>query len=360
MSEPAGDLVRAGAEALRQWASDVFIRMDLAPADAAVVVDNLLWASLRGVDSHGVMRVPVYVSRLRAGGINARPRVRLVQERAAIAVLDGDNGMGQVVAREAMAVALRKAAEAGSSYVLVRHTNHFGAAGYWAEHALKRDMIGWATTNTPPIVAPWGSKAARIGNNPLAIAAPAGEEGPLVLDMALSMVAAGKLRYAARAGKAIPDDWALDPDGNPTTDPRAGLAGVLMPMGKHKGSGLAIAIEALTGLLAGTGWSEDVQYIWEHFDRPGNVASAFGAIDISAFIEPSAFRAGADSLARGIASAPPAPGFDRVELPGGPERTTLAERSRTGIPLPAGVIAELTQLGDELGLPFDPRPDANA
>lgn len=340
-------------EAIRAWGHQIFLRLGLPPDDAAIVVDNLLWASLRGVDSHGVMRIPVYASRLRAGGINARPHVRLLRERAGTALLDGDHGMGQVVAREAMEVALRKAAEAGTSYIVVRHTNHFGAAGYWAERALARNMIGWATTNTPSIVAPWGSKVARVGNNPLAIAAPAGEEPPLLLDMALSMVAAGKLRYAARAGKPIPDDWALDVNGNPTTDPQAGLAGVLVAMGKHKGSGLAIMIEALTGLLAGTGWSQDVQYIWEEPAKPGNVASAFGAIDLSAFVDVDGFRAGADSLARGIATAPPAPGFDRVELPGGLERAMLVVRQRDGIPLPTGVIAELARLGDELELKFD-------
>lgn len=353
MSDDADAVTRVPADPLRHWTTAVFVRLGLPDGDAALVAETLVWASLRGVDSHGVMRVPVYAARLRHGGINPRPRIRVARETAATALIDGDNGMGQVVSQFAMDLALRKAREAGTAYALARDSNHFGAAGYWSELALNHDMIGWATTNTAPIVAPWGSKQARIGNNPLAIAAPAGEEAPLLLDMALSMVAGGKLRYAARKGSAIPDDWALDPEGRPTTDPNAGLAGVLLPTGKHKGSGLAILIETLTGLLAGAAWGDSVQYIWQEPEKRGNVTSAFGALDIAAFGDPAAFKRQVDELARHIATSEPAPGFDRVQLPGGPELATRAERLRAGIPLPGGVLAELRQLGRELDLPFE-------
>lgn len=345
----------ASADSMREWATAVFAALGLPPEDAWLVADTLVTSSLRGVDSHGLMRIPVYAARLRQGSVKANPSIRVAQETASTAIIDGDDGMGQVVSREAMKLAIRKARESGSSFVLTRRSNHFGAAAYWAEMALSENMIGWATTNTPQVVAPWGSREPMIGNNPIAIAAPAMDEQPLILDMALSMVAAGKLRYAARKGIAIPDDWALSPDGRPTTDPNEGLAGVLLPTGRHKGSGLSIMIEVLTGLLAGTGWSESVQLVWENPEAPGNVASAFGAIDIASFIAPDVFRRAVDGMVQRIRSSAPVPGIERIYLPGEPEFETQAERLRTGIPLPAQLLKELRQLGEEIGEPL-PQP----
>lgn len=339
-------------ETMRRWGTSIFAELGLPQEDAAFVTETLVRASLRGVDSHGVMRIPIYAERLMRGGMNPRPKMRVITESAATAIVDGDAGMGQVVAKYAMELAIRKAAESGTSFVLARNTNHFGAAAYWAEMALAQDMIGWATTNTPPIVAPWGSRKAVIGNNPLAIATPTQEEPPLLLDMALSTVAGGKLRYAAKKGLAIPDDWALGPDGMPTTDPNRGSGGVLLPMGKHKGSGLSVMIETFTGLLAGTGWAEDVQIVWEKTDIPGNVASAFGAINIAAFIPPELFKRSVDAMARTIGAAEPAPGVERVYVPGGPEAEQHDKRLQTGIPLPSQVIKEMRDLGRRIEVPF--------
>jgi LDH2 family malate/lactate/ureidoglycolate dehydrogenase len=337
---------------MREWTTSIFRRLDLPDDDARLVAETLVISSLRGVDSHGLMRVPVYVARLRHGAVNPRPDIRVVQESAATAIVDGDHGMGQVVARFAMRRAIEQARQAGTAFVLVRNTNHFGAAAFWAELALAEEMIGWTFTNTPQVVAPWGSREAVIGNNPIAIAAPAAEESPLILDMALSMVAAGKLRYAARRGEPIPDDWALGPDGMPTTDPNQGLAGTLLPAGRHKGSGLSIMFEAMTGLLAGTGWSEGVQLVWENPAAPGNVATAFGAINIASFIEPGLFRRAVDGMVRAIRASAPIPGVERIYLPGEPEMEIQAERLRAGIPLPPQLVQELRQVGDEVGEPL--------
>lgn len=345
----------APADYMRRWGTDVFAKLGMPRQDADLVAETLTLSSLRGVDSHGLMRIPIYAERLRRGGTLPKPTIKLIRETAGTALIDGGGGMGQVVAKHAMEVALRKAAETGTSYVVACHSNHFGAAAYWAQMALQHDMIGWATTNTPPIVTPWGSREPIIGNNPIAIAAPALDEPPLVLDMALSTVAGGKIRYAAKKGVSIPDDWALGQDGRPTTDPNQVAGGALLPMGRHKGSGLAVMVEVLTGLLAGTGWSEDVQIVWEQTHRPGNVTSAFGAINIAAFIEPAAFKLAVDGMSRKIQAAMPVPGIERIYVPGGPEEAAHRQRLQTGIPLPAQVIREMTQLGEAIGVAFEVR-----
>lgn len=340
---------------MQQWGQQVFTELGMPADDAELVTETLLLASLRGVDSHGLMRIPIYCERLMAGGVNPTPNITIVQETAGTAIVDGDHGMGQVVAKVAMQAAIDKAREVGTSFVVARRTNHFGAAGYWAEMALRNDMIGWATTNTPPIVAPWGSKQPVIGNNPIAISAPAANEQALQLDMALSMVAGGKLRYAARKGVEIPNDWALDPEGHATTDPVSGLAGVLLPTGRHKGSGLSIMVETLTGLLAGTGWSDNVQIVWEKTDTPGNVASSFGAIDIASFIEPDTFKRSVDGMVTKILDSDLAPGTPKMYVPGGPETETQERRLEYGVPLPAQVIKEMRDLGVKINVNFDIR-----
>jgi len=184
----------------------VFRQLGVTEDDAALITGTLVCSSLQGVDSHGVMRIPVYALRLGRKGLNPRPQIRIVRETPGTALIDGDNGPGQVVARKGMDAALEKAAICGTAYVVTRHTNHFGAAAYWAERALARGMIGWATTNAPPVMAHWGGRQRTLGNNPIAIAVPGKREPPLVLDMALSMVAGGKLRCASKRGVAIPDD----------------------------------------------------------------------------------------------------------------------------------------------------------
>lgn len=351
--EPIEAAAFAAPAYMEDWASRVFARLGVPEANAREVARSLLNTSLRGVDSHGLMRVPIYAERLRRGGINPRPDVRVLRETSGTALLDGDNGMGQVVASRAMEIAIAKASACGSSFVLARRTNHFGAAAEWAAAPAGHGMIGWATTNTPPIVAPWGSREAVVGNNPIAVAVPTGEDQPMILDMALSTVAGGKLRYAAKNGVETPPDWALAPDGSRTTDPNLGLLGALLPTGGYKGSGLAIMTEVLTGLLAGSGASEDVQLVWERTDTPGNVASAFGAIDIGAFIDLEPFQRSVRERSDRIRSAPPVPGGEPVQVPGDPELQATRIRTAQGVPLPAAIIAEMSKLGEDVGVPFD-------
>lgn len=339
---------------MQSWGTAVFRRLGVPEDDAALITETLVCSSLQGVDSHGVMRIPVYALRLQRKGLNPRPNISVVRETAATAVLDGDNGPGQVVAKHGMDLALDKAARCGTAYVVTRHTNHFGAAAYWAERALARGMIGWATTNAPPVMAHWGGRQRTLGNNPIAIAVPGKDEPPLVLDMALSMVAGGKLRYASKRGVSIPDDWAIDAEGNRTTDPNAGNEGALIPAGRHKGSGLAVMLETLTGLLAGTGWAQNVVLVWADPHRPGNVTHAFGAYDIAAFTDPEDFRRSVDEMQRSLLGADRMQGIDRIYMPGGPERETRAARLQTGVPLPAQIVEEMRELGRSIDVPFAP------
>ena len=236
---------------LAAFCTAVLERVDVPREHAETVARSLLAANLRGVDTHGMTRLPIYVERLRAGLINGRVSGTVVAEGPTTAVFDGENGLGQVVGTKGMQLAIAKAESAGVGFVTVRNSNHYGTAAYYAMMALAHDMIGVSITNSPPLMAPWGGRKGFLGTNPLSIAVPAGEERPFVFDMATSVVARGAVILAAKRGDAIPPTWAMNKDGEPTTDAKAALEGAVLPLGGHKGFGLAMAIDILAGVLAG-------------------------------------------------------------------------------------------------------------
>lgn len=289
-------------EPLLDFATKAFIAVGCPPDEARISADTLVEADLRGVHSHGVMRLPIYVKRIQTGVVAARADCKVVAETAATANVDGGNGMGQVVAVRAMELAIAKARTAGAGIVGVRGSNHYGAAAYFAMMALPHDMIGFSmTVGAANIMAPTGGIEPLLGNNPFAIAVPAGEELPPVLDMANSVVARGKIVLAMKKGEKIPEGWAADKDGVPTTDARAAYEGLVLPVGGYKGYGLAFMVAALAGVLTGAAVGRQVANFYEDFVKVQNVGHLNAAIRVDAFMPVDQFKKGMDAFKIGRA-----------------------------------------------------------
>ncbi len=344
-------MIRAQAEKLRTFCEEILLKLSLCEQHAHVVADSLVQANLRGVDSHGVMRLPIYVKRMRMGLIAPRPQMELSRTAPATAILDGGNGPGQVVALRAMEEAIRIAEESGVGLVATRNSNHFGAAAYFAMRAVQDKMIGLALSHAEADVVPFGGRKPCLGTNPLAIAVPAGKEPPIVLDMATSIVAMAKVILAAKEGRSIPEAWAVDPEGDPTTDPKRARA--VRPMGGPKGYGLAVIIDILSSLLTGAAFGVHINRMYDNFSQPQAIGHLVGAIDIAKYAPIDRFKDRLDQLICEIKSTPPADGFDEVLLPGEPEARTEQRRLRQGIPLGREVYQELVELGEELGVELE-------
>jgi LDH2 family malate/lactate/ureidoglycolate dehydrogenase len=348
---PASSFILS-ADALRNWTKGVFVHEGLSEEDAALVADALVRADLRGIESHGVMRIPIYVKRLRLGLINPRPSIQIIREQAAVALVDGDNGMGQVVATHAMREAIRRANAYGIGVVAVRNSNHFGMAAYFAMQALPHGMIGLALSNAPATMAPWGGSRPYLGTNPMAVAIPSQAEPPIILDMAMSVVARGKIILAAQQGVPIPPGWAINERGEPTTDPVQALAGAVLPFGGPKGYALAVIVEVLAGILANAAFGPHVGGLYGNFSSPQRLGHFLAALNVRAFLPLDLFLERIDQLIREIRAVPPTAEVDRVYLPGEPEWLTEQRRRREGIPLPPEVVQELRVLADEIKLPL--------
>jgi L-2-hydroxycarboxylate dehydrogenase (NAD+) len=343
-------------EKIERFVSRVFHGLGVPEKDAETAARVLVMADLRGVDSHGVIRVSPhnwYVKALRDGVMNPKPVIRVIEDKPASAVIEGDGGLGMVVGHRAMELAIDKARRAGVGFVGVRNSRHFGMAAYYSMMALPHDMIGISMTNAGRQVVPTFGREAKYGTNPISLAAPAGAELPFVLDMATTTAAAGKLEVAARLGESIPLGWALDPDARPTTDPNtAQKARKLLPLGStreggsHKGYGLAIMIEVLCGVLSGTvaAMSPPHTGVRGHF---------FGAVDISAFRPLEDFKHDMDRLIRDLKATAPVDGQDRVYVAGEIEYETAEGRTARGIPLYASVLKGLRELSEQLQIPYD-------
>ena len=344
------------------FAADVFAAVGLAREPAQTAAATLLLADLRGVESHGLARLPFYVARIRRGLIDVGAELTVVRECAATIALDAHNGLGLVQAPRAMARCIAKAEESGLCFATVRGSNHLGIAGAYALMAAQRGLGGIAMTNASPLVVPTFGAEARLGTNPIAIAVPTGagpSSPPLVLDMATSAVAWGKIEIARREGKEIPLGWAVDALGIPTSDPHA--ACWLTPLGGergHKGYALGTMVDVLCGPLAGAAWSARISGS-RGPAQPASIGHAFLAWRIDAFRDPDDFFRDLNEMVEDLRETPPVAGDEgrRVLVPGDPETTAEAEHRRTGIPVHHEVVSQLGVLGNELGVPF---PDAEA
>lgn len=351
---------------LQQFSTRVFAHFGVPEDDARLAATVLASSDLRGIDSHGISRLPIYARYLADGSTNPRPNIKVVRQSPSTATVDGDNGMGLVVGPKANSLAMEKAATVGSGWVGVCNSNHFGIAGYYPMQAIDRDMIGWALTNGASWVAPiWGTQR-RLGTNPLAIAFPGCEQPPIVIDMATSAVSYGKIQLAMRHGEPIPTGWALDSDGVATNDPHdvAGN-GSLLPLGSdrelggHKGYCLASMVDILCGVLSGANWGPFVPpFVQSEYNRVERKVGKetghfFGAMRIDGFIDPDEFKRQIDEWIRTFRSTKPVEGTSGPIIPGDPERKTQEHRLRTGVPLLTSVVEQLRTLANETRIPLD-------
>lgn len=345
------------SEDLRRFTEAVLQAVGVPAADAALTTDNLIEANLRGVDTHGITRVLVpYVRRIQKGLIRAVTETVVVRDRPSTALINGQFGIGQVVAAQAMRLAIQKASSTGAAWVSVSHSSHFGTAAYYAQMAVEQDMVGMVATNGPAAVAPWGGKTPILSTNPLAFAIPAGSEPPVVLDMATTVVSRGRINLFAKRNLEIPSSWALDETGRPTNNPQAALRGTLQPMAGYKGYGLSLIIDLLCGVLTGAGYGMHVGGHLAEYDRPRqDVGSLFVAVTVDSFMDVPDFKQRIDAALREIKDSPRAPGVDRIYAPGEIEHETRQRRLAGGIPVPPEVVSDLQALGEELGTAF-PKP----
>ena len=338
---------------MRDFVTRVFMTQGLSQEDAGIVANTLVEADLRGVYPHGVLRVDPYIARLRAGGMNPKPNIRVVRETPGTAIVDGDNGAGQVVGVKAMELAIAKAKQVGVSYVGARMSNHFGTCAYYAQMALEHDMIGFAATvGGTNIIAPTGGITPLLGNNPVGYALPAGRHYPVVLDMALSVVAKGKIVHAMKSGTPIPETWALNKFGEPTTDAKEAFEGLVQPVGGYKGYSMSFIQGVMGGLLTRAAFVHDVTDFYLNMGEPQNAGHYFQAIDIKAFMDPSEFMAKMDEAIDAMHSAELARGNDRIYVPGEMEWLKREERMKNGIPVAEAVWKDLTKVSNESGVPL--------
>jgi ureidoglycolate dehydrogenase (NAD+) len=333
-------------QSLWGFTRDVFEKTGLSLEEAEIEADVLVWANLRGVDSHGVRAIPRYVQNVQEGRIKPNARVEIVRETPALLVIEGDHAFGPVVTARAMEHVMAKAREVGFAWAFLRNITHQGAIGYYALMAAKEDMAGLAWVCSPPNTAPYGSKARGVHNSPIAIAVPAKEHPPLILDMATSVVAYGKLSVAMDKGEPIPESWALDAEGNPTTDPHRAAA--LCPTGGYKGSGLALMFECLSSLIVGIPLLAPGLLNLDSAPPPGTQNGIVAAVDIGALTDINRYKEDVDQLVKAIKALPKAEGIEEILVPGEPEERFRASRLREGIPLPMVIVHSLQEVAAEL------------
>jgi LDH2 family malate/lactate/ureidoglycolate dehydrogenase len=350
---------------LHEFCRRVFESFGIPPADAAQAAEILIVADTRGIDTHGVARLKAYVELLSIGRINPKPNIRVVRDSPAAATVDGDNGLGMTVASRANDLAMEKAERVGAGWVGACNTNHYGIAGYYPLQALKRDLIGFCMTNTTSIVAPlWGAER-RLGTNPIAVAFPALEEPPIVIDMATTSAAFGKVENAIRREESIPEGWAVDAAGRPTTNPLDVVAGgALVPMGAdkdrggHKGYCLSAMVDLLCGPLSGANWGPFTPpFIMLKVAQQRQVGKGighfFGALKIDAFVDTLEFKRQVDDWIRTFRATKAAPGTDGPLIPGDPEREAEEQIRREGVPLLGPVVDDLREVSRRTGIPFE-------
>ena len=353
-----------GSDYLKNFSADVFMHFGVGTDDAKQAADVLSRSDLRGIDSHGVARLHTYFDMLSLGRINPKPKIKIVRDKLSVAAVDGDNGLGLVVGPKANEIAMEKAEKYGSGWVSVCHTNHFGIAGYYPLKALERDLIGWAMTNSTKLVAPlWGAER-MLGTNPIAIAFPGDKEPPIVIDMATSAVAYGKIEIALRKREEVPKGWIVDNEGRDTTRPQAMIdGGAQLPLGSerelggHKGYALAAMVDILSCVLSGANWGPFAPPFALRQEMPTRsvgkgIGHFFGAMQIDGFIDKAEFKKQIDDWIRVFRSTKPAPGTNGPLIPGDPEREAEEVRAREGVPVLKSVVAELLDISQKTGIPF--------
>lgn len=349
-------------DTLVEAATSIFTAVGLGERSAVTVAESLVVADARGIPSHGLMLVPMYVDRLRAGSVSTRDEADVVVDLGAIAVLDADNALGQLSGDQAMALAVDKAKRFGIGAVNVRRAFHFGGAFRYVEQAVAQNCIGVAMANTRPMMPATGGAKPVVGNNPVAIGVPRADGAPIVLDMALSEVALGKIRLAAAEGRRIPGTWATDAAGQPTTDAQDAIDGMLLPIGGPKGYGLALMVDVLTGVLGGGGFGAAVQGMYADVTRPNDCSHFFLAIDVASFAQTGdEFARRLESLANEVLDSPSVPtNDDRIYLPGERSKLRYDASLTDGISLAASTLTNLVKTAALVGADLAASLEAHA
>ena len=340
---------RATVPQLESFIARAFQAVGIGALDAMTIADLMVRADVQGSDGHGVFRLPQYIRRIKGGAVNVTPKISVVREELSMAVVDGDNGMGHLVMRFAAEKAIEKAKAAGVAWVGVRRSNHAGPASLYARMPLEHDMIGlYLAVGNANHLPPWGGIDMLLSTNPIAVAIPAGEELNVVLDMATTVAAYGKVKTKAQRGEMMPEGWMMDRRGQPLTDPRRSSEGFLLPIGGYKGYGLALVIGLLAGTLNGAAMGKNVVDFNADDVTATNTGHVIVAIKISSFQPVAEFKSNVDALVRDIRNSARLPGVDRIHLPGDGSYAMRSDRLVNGIPLPAPLLASLNQLAREL------------
>ena len=342
---------RVGFDELREFIAAAFGKLGMPGDDARSVATLMAEADLQGSDGHGVIRLAPYAKRIRAGGVNLNPDIRIVRQRAAMALVHGDNAMGHLVMKRAAEIAIGKARKAGIAWVGAQWSNHAGPASLYARMALPHDMIGlYFAVGNANHLPPWGGMDMLLSTNPIAAAIPAGDEAPVVLDMATTVAAYGKVKAKAARGESMPEGWMIDRDGRPLTDPKRAAEGFLLPIGGYKGYGLALVVGLIAGTLNGAAMGKDVIDFNADAASVTNTGQAIAMIDIAAFGEVAEFKAAVDKLVRDLRSAKRLPGVDRIFVPGEQSHEKIVAYRRQGIPIAPAVMQSLDALAKDLGI----------
>jgi LDH2 family malate/lactate/ureidoglycolate dehydrogenase len=329
---------------LREICETLLAKVGVLEGDKKIISDSIIEANLRGIDTHGIAILPTYLKRIEKGATNPVPHVTVEREGTAFSLFNGNNGLGAVVANEAVLKAVKEAQSKGAYVSFCKNTNTYGPASYYSSLAANMGMICITMCNAPASMSPWGGKKLMIGTNPISIAVPVEGENPIVLDMATSAAAKSKIYLALDKGGKIPLGWALDKDGKPTTEPTEALKGFLLPLGGHKGYGLALMIDILAGLLSGSGSLDEVGSLHNQMEKGQNVGFIFLVINPDLVAGKQEFKNRIHELVRKIQTCPPAEGTECVLLPGEIEYRTKENRREKGIPVPENVMNQLYEL----------------
>lgn len=336
-------------ESLQRFCVDVLAEAGVPEEEAETIAASLVDANLSGVHSHGATRLSDYLLRMEQGLISPATQITVVTETPATALLDANNGWGQVVSEKAVELAVSKAREFGTSWVGVRNSNHYGTASYWTVKIAREGMVGISAANTSPVMAAHGSKQPTLGTNPLSIAVPSSSGQPVVLDMATSIKARGEIIMVAKGSGSIPEGWAMTEEGLPTTDAKEALKGSVLPMAGPKGSGLAIMLDILAGVMTGAAFGSNMPRMYDD-PEPQKVGHIFAAVDVEAMAPMAEFLTSMDEKERETRQSSPAPGFDQVLMPGDNKHRRAEEHRRDGISLPDEVYRELLETAERYGV----------
>jgi len=342
---------RVPASQLMGFIARAFLAAGLPADDARSLAELMVEADLRGSDTHGVIRLPLYVRRIRAGGVNAKPDIRVISDRPSAALIDGDNGMGHLVMRRAAELAIAKAKTTGVGWVGARMSNHAGPAALYVTMPLKHDMIGlYFAVGSNNHLPPWGGSDSLLGTNPMAVAVPALNEPPIVLDMAPTVAAYGKVRLKAQRGEQMPVGWMIDREGKPLTDPKRAEEGHLLPIGDYKGYGLSLIIGLLAGALNRAALGRDVIDFVKETGKATNTGQAIAALAVETFMPAGEFKRAVDQVIRDIRNSRRLPGVERIWLPGEQSHAKLLDRRAHGVPIPKSLRESLDTVARDLAI----------